>query len=79
MYEQQIFLEVKRSDGTHLTSATFEGRGDRVHARDIFNNREYWSFGPFSFSASLYVTIRHKYQGAWRASKMVGPLAVSNC
>lgn len=79
MYEQQVFLEVKRSDGTHITSATFEGHGERVHAINIFNNREYWSFGPFTYSANLYVTVRHKFGGNWRESKMVGPLAVSNC
>jgi hypothetical protein len=76
--EQQVKLQVKRSDGTELASATFEGQGERVPAIDIFNRREHWSIGPFAYSANLFITIRHFRNGLWQHSKMVGPLAVSN-
>jgi len=74
--QQQIILHVRRADNTLLASATFEGQGDRVHAIDIFNRREHWSFGPFNFSANLFVTIRHFRNNFWHTSRMVGPLAI---
>jgi len=75
-FQQQVVLEVRRPDGSHLASATFEGHGDRVHAIDVFNRREHWSFGPFPFSANLFVTVRHFRNNAWQHSRMVGPLAI---
>ncbi|KAH7918916.1 hypothetical protein BV22DRAFT_1134233 [Leucogyrophana mollusca] len=75
-YEQRAFIQVTR-DGNQLTSATFEGQGTRVHMRDVFNNREYWSFGPFTFTATVNVTISaNNGSGSWNVSKMVGPLAI---
>ena len=78
-YEQQVRLEIKRIDGTRLTTAVFEGRGERVYAKNILNNREYWSFGPLPYTVNLFIIIHSKHWGRWRESKMVCPLAVSNC
>jgi len=74
---QRVLLEVKRkSDNTQIASATFEGQGSRIHLRDIFNNREYWSFGPFTFEATLHITISHHRNGVWNGSRSVGPLTI---
>ncbi|KAH7925274.1 hypothetical protein BV22DRAFT_445302 [Leucogyrophana mollusca] len=76
-YEQRAFIEVTK-DGSPLTSATFEGQGTRVHLKNVFNNREHWSFGPFNFTATVLVTISsNNGSGSWNISKMVGPLAVN--
>jgi hypothetical protein len=76
-YAQRAFIEVKRTDGSPITSATFEGQGVRVAMKDVFNNRPYWSFGPFTFTATVHVTISANSGGGFRPSKMVGPLTVS--
>jgi hypothetical protein len=76
-YEQRAFIEVKRADGSPITSSTFEGQGSRVVMKDVFNNRPHWSFGPFTFAATVHITISAKSGGIWRPSKMVGPLTVS--
>ncbi|KAH7918918.1 hypothetical protein BV22DRAFT_1051424 [Leucogyrophana mollusca] len=63
--------------GTQLTSATFEGQGTRVHMKNVFNNREHWSFVPFDFTATVCVPISSNNGGrSWNISKMVGPLAI---
>ncbi|KAJ7600015.1 hypothetical protein C8J56DRAFT_1037631 [Mycena floridula] len=74
-YAQRAEFKVYRA-GAVGASATFEGQGVRVHLKDVFNNREYWSFGPFNFQATLQVTISHHRGGQYVPSKMVGPLSI---
>ena len=50
------FFEVKDTTGRMVASATLEGQGMRVYLVDVFNNRPHWSFGPFYYSARLYIT-----------------------
>ncbi|KAH7924122.1 hypothetical protein BV22DRAFT_1130098 [Leucogyrophana mollusca] len=75
-FEQKAFIEVTK-DGNQLASATFQAQGTRVHLKNIFNNREHWSFGPFDYTATVHVTISSSRDGGnWSISKMVGPLAI---
>ncbi|KAJ7595437.1 hypothetical protein C8J56DRAFT_1042536 [Mycena floridula] len=75
-YAQRAEFKIYRG-GDLAASATFEGKGVRVHLKDVFNNREHWSFGPFNFEATLHVTISHdKGSGQYVPSKMVGPLSI---
>ncbi|THU76552.1 hypothetical protein K435DRAFT_974386 [Dendrothele bispora CBS 962.96] len=75
-YKQRAFFEVRR-DGVVIASATFEGQGNRVNMKNIMDNREHWSFGPFDFDATLYVVISNQpHGGTYRPSKMVGPLTI---
>ena len=60
-----------------LYSAIFEGKGDHVTLKNVANNDEYLSFGPFDSEAVLEVTIVHRRGAIYIPSKMVGPLTVS--
>ena len=77
---QRAFIEVKDGDGRLLTSLTFEaeGAGEPIPLVDVFSTKPYWSFGPFSFSAVLTITISSFQRGKWNVSKMSGPISVSS-
>jgi hypothetical protein len=75
-WAQRAFIEVKCTDDTPITSTTFEGQGARVVMIDACNNA-HWSFGPFDFPATVYITISADSGCGFRPSKMVGPLTVS--
>jgi len=76
-YKQRAFFEVLASDGRQVAAATFEGQGVRVHLKNVINNREHWSFGPFDFAATLHIVITHDRGNGFVPSKMVGPLAIT--
>ncbi|KAJ7600004.1 hypothetical protein C8J56DRAFT_1156607 [Mycena floridula] len=54
-----------------FVTGVVNAEGIRVHSKDVFNNREYWSFGPFDFEATLHVTISHNRGGQYVPSKMI--------
>ncbi|CAA7268481.1 unnamed protein product [Cyclocybe aegerita] len=76
-YKQRVFLDVRDTENTQITSATFEGQGAKAYAKNTFNNRLHWSFGPFDYQATISVKINHMEAGnRLVASKMYGPLEV---
>ncbi|KAF9553547.1 hypothetical protein CPC08DRAFT_713658 [Agrocybe pediades] len=76
-FRQQAFIEVLNDKRVVITSATFQGRGTRVHMSNIFDNKPHWSFGPFNYNATVRVTISHSRSGdSYTNSKMVGPLII---
>ena len=59
------------------SSATFEGQGKLVQMKNMFNQKESWSFGPVPKDGEIRIKITHFNGSTELDSKMVGPLTVS--
>jgi hypothetical protein len=75
-YKQRAYFELW-IDGEVQASATFEGHGKLVQMKNVFNEKESWSFGPVNKEGYISVRITH-FEGSIEIdSRMVGPLSVS--